>query len=370
MDTRRARCGNSATSFNVANRLTNRHWLAILLSMTRTVYASAPSRIDFGGGTLDIHPLYLFFDGAMTINAAINLGAEVWITGRDDNQIRITSVDTGATLECDGGVQQLPTDGKLALITRVLRHYHVAGGVDVTTKLLPPVGSGLGASSTLFIALSHAVLAYQDKPREPETIIRVSNNLEAQLMNMPAGTQDYYPPTYGGINAIHYSVDGIWTELLNQERDLFTKLQSHIIISYTNISHHSGTTNWGMMRNCLDGVPLTVNGMRKIKRVADDFYHAFKAQDIRAIGTLLDEEWENRKGLSDGVTTPEINRMMAAARAAGAWANKLCGAGGGGCMLTLAPPEARAAVIAALEANGASYMDANLVEQGVQVIVS
>lgn len=337
--------------------------------MTRTTYACAPTRIDFGGGTLDIYPLYLFFDGGMTVNAAIDLNAEVWLTARNDDRLTITSVDTGASLAWDGGVAALPLDGPTALITRLLRYYRPAGGLDVVTKLQPPHGSGLGASSALFIALSHALLAYNGAERDPERIIRTSNNLEAQLMGMPAGMQDYYPPTYGGICAVHYDLEGVRVELLDPEGTFLEELQRYLIVTYTNISHHSGTTNWGKIRNFFDGVPRTVDSLGRIKRTAESFYTAFQARDIRRIATLLDEEWQNRIGLSDGVRTPETDRMMVAAEAAGAWANKLCGAGGGGCMLTMAPPEARAQVIRTLEAEGATYLEARLVNTGVQVRV-
>ena len=121
------------------------------------------------------------------------------------------------------------------------------------------------------------------------------------------------------------------------------------------------------MRNFFDGVPRTADSFRRIKATVSKFYRAFTARDIPRIAALLNEEWENRKGLSDGVTTPEIERMLAAARAAGAWGGKLCGAGGGGCLLTIVPPDARDRVQHALAAAGAHGMDVHLVQQGVQV---
>lgn len=338
--------------------------------MAREIFASAPTRIDFGGGTLDIYPIFLYFDGGITINAAINLDAQVWLTERADDRITIRSVDTGHTLECDGGLDALPLTGPLSLITRMLRYYRPAGGLDVTTKLLPPHGSGLGASSALIICLAHALLGYNGKSDEPQRIIRICNNLEAQLMGMPAGQQDYYPPTYGGINAVHYDIEDVWVESLDPDGTFLQKLQEHVIITYTNITHHSGMTNWQKIRNYFDGVERTVNSFRRIKDTVSLFYDAFKAQDIPRIAELLNTEWENRKGLSDGVSNADIDRMVAASRRAGAWASKLCGAGGGGCMMSIAPPDNRAAVIAALEAEGASAMDVQIVRDGVKVAVN
>lgn len=338
--------------------------------MGRTIFASAPPRIDFGGGTLDIYPLYLFFDGGITINAAIDLYAQVWLTEREDATITITSEDTGATLEVEGGLDALPLDGRLALITRLLRYYRPSGGIDVRTNLLTPHGSGLGASSTLFIALSHALLAYNgvdEDGRDPERIIRTSNNLEAQLMGMPAGMQDYYSPTYGGINAVHYDLEGVWREDLDPDFSLLAEMQQYILVANTNITHHSGMTNWQKIRNFFDGVPRTVDSLHRIKATVQRFYAAFQARDIEGIARLLNEEWENRKGLSDGVTSPEIDNIIHGALGAGAWGTKLCGAGGGGCILVIAPPATHGAIHDALRATGATPMDVHLVEEGVRV---
>ncbi|MHB9023747.1 MAG: GHMP family kinase ATP-binding protein [Armatimonadota bacterium] len=338
--------------------------------MARTVSATAPVRVDFGGGTLDIFPLYIFYDGGMTINCGVNLDAKVWLSSRDDGRITIHSHDTGASLDWANGVETLPLDGKLSLITRLLRYYKPNGGLDVQTKMLTPHGSGLGASSALIITLTHALLAYMGKERDPHRIIRLSNGLEAQVIGMPAGTQDYYAPTFGGINAVHYDLEDIWVESLDPNGDFTAKLNEYMILSNTNLTHHSGMTNWQKIKNYFDGVQRTVDSIRKIKTTVLRFYDAFKAQDIQQISSLLNEEWENRKGLSDGMTTPEIDRMVEVSLAAGAWGTKLCGAGGGGCMLTLAPPEKREDVIAALAAAGATHMpDVRIVKEGVQVSI-
>jgi hypothetical protein len=51
------------------------------------ISASAPTRIDLAGGTIDIWPLYLFHPGAQTLNAAISLRAHAWIEERPDERI-------------------------------------------------------------------------------------------------------------------------------------------------------------------------------------------------------------------------------------------------------------------------------------------
>ena len=68
----------------------------------------------------------------------------------------------------------------------------------------------------------------------------------------------------------------------------------------------------------------------------------------------LATEWDNRKRLAPGVTTPAIDQLIARATAAGAKAAKVCGAGGGGCMFCLADPDDVSRVREALADGGAT----------------
>src|SRR5436190_1098974 len=81
----------------------------------------------------------------------------------------------------------------------------------------------------------------------------------------------------------------------------------------------------------------------------------------------LAREWENRKALIDGISTPEIDSAINAAVEAGAWGGKVCGAGGGGCVVFLFPPERREAVVRALSTVPGRVLDAVPVSHGLVV---
>jgi D-glycero-alpha-D-manno-heptose-7-phosphate kinase len=108
---------------------------------------------------------------------------------------------------------------------------------------------------------------------------------------------------------------------------------------------------------CFDDIVAITARMRR----------ALEAGDWPAAGACLDEEWRTRKRLAPGVTTAHIDAVLQAAKDAGAWAGKVCGAGGGGCVFCLAPPEATAAVRDALAAWGAAVLDAAVDRTGVCV---
>ena len=67
----------------------------------KQIRSSAPTQIDWAGGTLDIWPLYLFHEGAQTLNAAISLRAHAEIVERTDGKVRLESVDTAKTVEAE-----------------------------------------------------------------------------------------------------------------------------------------------------------------------------------------------------------------------------------------------------------------------------
>src|SRR5262244_663513 len=86
------------------------------------ITAKAPTRIDFAGGTLDLWPLYLFFDGATTINAAINLFARATLESLPSTKIELISRDQQQSQVAERW-EELDPNGTLALLARIVRHF-------------------------------------------------------------------------------------------------------------------------------------------------------------------------------------------------------------------------------------------------------
>ena len=59
--------------------------------------------------------------------------------------------------------------------------------------------------------------------------------------------------------------------------------------------------------------------------------------------------------------------LPARAQSAGATAAKVCGAGGGGCLICYGPPRARPAIAEALAAGGARLLDFEIEAEGLRV---
>ena len=326
------------------------------------IHASAPTRIDLAGGTLDIWPLYLFHPGAQTLNVAISLRARCEVRPRNDKRIVIVSEDAGQRVEVEHWTQ-LRVTHDLKLLGRLL-HYFQAEGLELHTRSESPVGAGIAGSSALNIAVCGALNEWSGGHRTADEIFTIAMNVEAQAIDVPTGVQDYRPALYGGISAVELGVDGIRRVPLNVAPE---ELQSRLALAYTNASRNSGINNWEMTKRHIDGDKAVQESFARISDVAGAMRNALERRDWPEVARQLAAEWDNRKRLAPGVTTPEIDRMLAGAERAGSLAGKVCGAGGGGCLFCFAEPDAIPAIRQSLAGNGARVLDFQIEEQGLVI---
>lgn len=334
-----------------------------------TLEASAPTRIDLAGGTLDIWPLYLFHEGAQTINAAISLRARARLTPRTDGRRVFQSLDTGRHVEVARG-DDLRGPRDLRLLT-LLAHAaaSLAGpspldsGYTLTTDCASPAGAGIAGSSALAVAAGAVLTRASGRPLEGEALLSLVQNVECQTIDVPTGLQDYRPACYGGIAALELRVDAPTRVALDVP---VAELERRLVLCYTGEPHNSGTNNWAITRARLEGDAHVSACFDRIRDTARSLRAALARLDWDATAGAINEEWENRRRLAPGVSTPAIDALIAAARQAGATAAKVCGAGGGGCLFCLTPPDLRDAVSAALAAGGARVLPFTIETEGLQ----
>ena len=276
------------------------------------IEATAPSRIDLAGGTLDIHPLYLFEDGGITVNVAVSVQSKVRLTTRDDGLIELISVDTEVTHEVHS-LSEFEPGGPLDLIHRLVRFYAPETGLTVETHNDAPHGSGLGASSSLLIATTGALLKLTGRDLDPMTMIQYSADIEAQNIRVPTGRQDYYPATFGGLLAIWFEVEGDRVEPLDVGEEFLKALEDRLVLSFTGDGRFSGTSNWNMLKMYIDDLGTTRSNLKAIKATALAMRQAFLDHDLDRFAELLDEEWQNRRRLAEGVSTPALDKVLSLA---------------------------------------------------------
>jgi D-glycero-alpha-D-manno-heptose-7-phosphate kinase len=326
------------------------------------IVSSAPTRIDLAGGTLDIWPLYLFHEGAVTVNTAIDLRAHVRIESRTDRQIELVSIDTDRRVT-RAGWTDLDGTNQLPLLSLLARQYRIENAT-LTTRSESPAGAGIAGSSALALAACGALARWSNAPDLAEDLLQVAMNVECQTIRVPTGVQDYRPALYGGTAAVELRVDGIRRVPIDVDP---RELERRLVLAYTGAPRNSGTNNWEITKRHLDGDRDIFDGFERIRDTAVAMRTALERADWDEVGHQIAAEWENRKRLAPGVTTPIIDDLIARARRAGATAAKVCGAGGGGCLFCYGPPTARPSIAAALAEGGARVLDFHLEMDGLRV---
>jgi D-glycero-alpha-D-manno-heptose-7-phosphate kinase len=292
----------------------------------------SPTRIDLAGGTLDIYPLYLLFDGGITINIAITRYTMVEIEERDDAKISIRSLDQYISQEYKSSNTIIHND-KLELITRAVQFFKPEFGINLLTNSSVPFGSGLGGSSSLLITLCTALNTLTNEKYSNTDLINIAQDIETQCIRAPTGKQDYIAAMEGGINSIWFDVNGEEVTKLHLSSSFIDELVQSLSLIYIQ-PHRSSVSNWDMFKHIVDGDPRSLEAMNRIKKTAIRMKDALINEDLTEFNNSLQEEWRNRLFLSPKVSTPEMKLLIQKLDEIDKdIAYKAVGAGGGGSMI-------------------------------------
>jgi D-glycero-alpha-D-manno-heptose-7-phosphate kinase len=314
---------------------------------------------------MDLWPLYLFHPGAVTVNFAVNILARCRITPLPGREIRLISRDGGLREEYSSLAElQAAAKPKHTLAVYLTRFFAPQGGFQMETHSESPSGAGISGSSALMIATTAALARLTGRKIEPEKIREIAQNVEAQVINVPTGCQDYYPALYGGVSAIHLEPDGIHRQAIQVETD---ELDRRFVLAYTGAPRQSGINNWRVFQAHINGDRKVFRNFERIGEIARAMHQALGEADWAEAARLLREEWKLRKTNAPRITTPVIDKLVKVARRNGALAAKVCGAGGGGCVVFLCEPEARERVAASVAGQGGQVLPARVAREGLRV---
>ena len=331
------------------------------------IFSKAPCRVDLAGGTLDIWPLYLYHANAVTLNFAVDRYASCTLETRPDSQIVLRSRDlSGEEIFGDLKALQSAKRYKLPLLAYLVKFFAPSTGINLSTDSEAPAGAGISGSSTLIIAIASALNKLTRAGYPIEKLREIAQNIEAQIIRVPTGAQDYYPAMYGGVSAIELSPLGIVRKAIPVD---LADLNERIVLAYTGEPRNSGINNWEVTKAHIDGDAKVRRNFDRIAAIAHGMRGALERSDWADVSRLLREEWHNRRKNAPGISTPLIDRLVAATRRAGAAGAKVCGAGGGGCVIFLVEPGSKAAVSAVIEREGATVLPVQVAGRGVRTTV-
>jgi len=329
-----------------------------------TIMALAPCRADLAGGTIDLWPLYLFHSGALTLNFAVNILTSCRITPLKGRRIHLRSLDTGRE-EIFTSFDELRRARRfrLPLAARLLQFFAPKEGLLVETDSESPAGAGISGSSALMIATTAALARFTDRNLTFEQMRVIAQNIEAQIISVPTGCQDYYPALYGGVSAIHLNADGIHRETVPVLPD---EIESRFVLAYTGAPRKSGINNWEVFKSHIDGDKRVFRNFERIAEIASSMYLALQHAQWDEVARLLREEWKLRRSNAPGITTPLIDKLISVAGKHGGRAAKVCGAGGGGCVIFLVEKGAASRVATAIGDNGGRVLPLQVARDGLR----
>ncbi len=332
------------------------------------IVSKSPCRVDMAGGTLDIWPLYLYHDNPTTVHFAVSRYTMCELTPRADAKIVLRSRDLAVEETFDSLDAMLAAPKvKLTLHSWLLRFFRPEGGLEMTTHSEAPAGAGISGSSSLMITAGAALNKLTGMKLPLEKLRETVQNIEAQIIRVPTGSQDYYPAMYGGVGYIKMSPTGITR--VGVPVDL-TDFNSRIVLAYTGLPRNSGINNWEVMKAHISGDRKVQKNIDEIAVISYAMRLALEKSDWVEVGRLVRAEWEHRRKNIPTITTELIDRLVKVTRRAGALGAKVCGAGGGGCVFFWVEPEAKERVEAAIAKEGAEVLPVTVAPGGVRVTVS
>ena len=332
------------------------------------VRARAPLRLGLAGGGTDLLG-YSSQHGGAVLNATIDRYAFAFIRGRDDGRIAFEACDLGRE-EVHAGASVLPESTLLlhrGVYERMVREFHGNEplSISVTTAVDAPMGSGLGSSSALVVALIEAYRTYLDLPLTRYDVAHLAYEIERVDLNLAGGRQDQYSAAFGGINFMEFLREGeVIVNPLRFSEGVVLELESSLAVCFTGQSRESDTIIRQQAQGVSADTSQVMEAMHQLRQDAFDMKSAILQGDIDAVAGLLERSWIAKKRTAPGITNGRIEALEGMARAAGAIGAKVSGAGGGGFMMFVVPTERRFSLINALNDQGALAYPVKFTDRG------
>jgi fucokinase len=357
------------------------------------VIVEGPARIDLGGGWSDTPPFCLDWGGTV-LNAGVLLNGSypirTVIRRIQEPVVRCSSGEESGVAEyrsCaeilhpagPGDPYAIPRtalqmtelfDPSMALAEVLAR---AGGGIEISTAVDLPMGSGLGTSSilaaTTLCALSEMMGAGLDLQALSDHVMRLE-----QLMTTGGGWQDQAGGIFPGAKLVA-SGPGLHQRLRVQqvpwtpERE--QEFERRTVLFYTGIRRVARDLLQQVVGSYLARETACVQVLHSIKTLALEMSYAMQEGDWDHLGNLLNRHWELNKILDPNTTNAPINTLLDSLRPYTSGI-KLAGAGGGGFLILLARGESAAALRQFLQerarTSGGAIYDWQIAREGLRII--
>lgn len=320
-------------------------------------FAVAPAKVILTGEHFVVY-------GSAAVVAAVNIYSKAVVSRRVDDKIVARSLSPRCGVSFSDGrfeVLQGGREARLLLepICRVARATleqfgSEARGLDIEIDSNIPVGVGLGSSAAVSVSTIAATTRLLRRGPSRETIRGLAFESERLIHNLPSGI-DQTISTFGGV-------------ITYRRGKPFRRVSLRRILPII-IGNTGKTRSTGAMVSKVRAFLATRSALkRKLLRSAEDIstraLAALRAGDRRKLGELMNQNHELLRQIK--TSTEELDHLVSAALQAGAFGAKLTGAGGGGCMIAMAPPSHTGNVMRAIRDTGGAPFLVNIAREGVK----
>jgi D-glycero-alpha-D-manno-heptose-7-phosphate kinase len=302
------------------------------------IITRTPLRISFAGGGTDLPSYYRHHAGGAVTSAAIDRYVHVLVNEKFDRSIRVAYSRT----ENVDHLEEL----QHPIVKEALRLVGVSDSLEIHTIAdIPSEGTGLGSSSTFTVGLLNALHAFRNELKDAAELAEEACRIEIDRLGGAGGRQDQYIAAFGGVQYFEFRPDDTVRAapipISNERR---AELSDHLSLFYTGVTRAAQ----GLLKHQSERTGSNRDALGRMRELAGATRDAIVRGDWAALGEALDEGWQLKRGLAEGVSNPAIDEQYRAARAAGAYGGKITGAGGGGFLLLLHPPERSRQIASAL----------------------
>lgn len=309
---------------------------AALIHSSRT-----PLRVSmFGGGTdypewFDDHPGAVL---GFTIDKYIYISA-LRMSAFVDYKYRVSY----SKVEAVQSVREI----KHPVVRAVLESQEFFEPMDYSIQADLPASAGLGSSSAFTTGFVNLVSTLKGMPRTKLELAQLAIETEHKLLGERVGIQDQLHASFGGINRFDFQGEELSIRPIQVSGADLDLLADWMVLVYTGVQRSASKTLDEQLENISSAkIDDELTAMVELVDRADALFGGCKGEELPPrLAELLAESWELKKQFSGKVSTPEIDALHDRCLANGAIAGKLCGAGSGGFLLMMVPPDNRSQLI-------------------------
>lgn len=332
--------------------------------------ARAPLRLGLAGGGSDVEP-YCSRYGGYVLNATINRYAYAYVQSLPDGEVVFHAADQGVqwngTLE---NLDQVPRNLQLhrGVYLRTLKDFSQKPnlGIKITTLADAPVGSGLGTSSTLVVAMVQAMQGFLHLPLGEYEVAHLAYEIERFDCGLSGGKQDQYAATFGGFNFMEFYDNRVIVNPLRIHNAVICELEASLVLYFTGVSRESAHIIDIQSNNIQREDPVSIAATHSVKHQAILMKEGLLRGDFEAVCKSLRQAWSAKCKMAAQITNEHIDMIYDKAMASGARAGKISGAGGGGFIMFIVDPVRRMDVINTLSKFGGQILPCNFSQRGAE----